>query len=333
MTKTIRKILTIGMGSPILQMFAYDGQITRTKADALIPTEVATEILSGIPQASTIMQLATKAPNMSSKQKRMPVLANLPTAYFVNGDTGLKQTTDAAWDNKFLDAEELAVIVPISEAVLSDAEYDIWGQIKPLITEALGAAFDKAVLYGTNAPASWPTNVLTSCTNAGHVVTLGTGADIYDDILGENGAISLVEQSGFMATGHCAAMSMRGKLRNLRDASGMPIFKTGVQGATSYELDGSPMFFPKNGAMDPAQSLMFTGDFKQLIYAMRQDITYKILDQAVIQDNTGAIVYNLAQQDMVALRVVMRLAWQVPNPINSFQPNEAQRYPFAVLTP
>jgi hypothetical protein len=64
---------------------------------------------------------------------------------------------------------------------------------------------------------------------------------------------------------------------------------------------------------------------------IRQDISWKVLTEAVIQDNTGAIVYNLAQQDMVAMRMVMRAGWQVSNAINYDQPTEALRYPAGVL--
>ena len=311
----------------------YDQKIDRTGAESLIPEEYSREIIQGIPKYSAIMQLATKAPNMSRKQRRIPVLSTLPTAYFVDGDTGLKQTSQQAWANKYFNAEELAVIIPIPEAVLDDADYDIWGEVKPRIMEAMGIAFDQAVLYGVNAPSSWPTDILKSATDAGMTVALGTGTDLYDDMLGEDGVISAVEECGYMATGHVASMSLRGKLRGLRDTTGQPMFKSTIQGSTAYELDGSPIFFPENGSMLADKALMFSGNFKQVVYAMRQDITYKILDQAVIQDNTGAIIYNLAQQDMVALRAVIRLAWQVPNPINRLEPNAAKRYPIAVLKP
>lgn len=315
-----------------LQFFSYNNIIDRSGAEALIPEDASREIVQGVPKYSAVMQLATKAPNMPRNQRRIPVLSTLPTAYFVNGDTGLKQTSKIAWQNKYFDAEELAVIIPIPEAVLDDADYDIWGEVKPRIMEAMGIAFDQAVLFGINAPASWPTNILSAATAAGNVVALGTGDDLYDDLLGDGGVISLVEQDGFMATGHIAAMSMRGKYRSLRGTDGHPIFKRAMQDATQYELDGAPIFFPENGAMDASKALQFSGNFKQIVYAMRQDITYKILSEAVIQDNTGNIVYNLAQQDMVALRAVMRLAWQVPNPINRLNPTET-RYPIAVLTP
>ena len=314
-------------------MATYDSQLTRSNLGALIPEDVSREIIDGVAESSVIMQLATKAPNMSRKQRRLPVLSTMPTAYFVNGDTGLKQTSQQAWGNKYLNAEEIAVIIPIPEAVLDDVDYDIWGQIKPRIVEAIGVAFDAAVMFGTNAPDTWPSDLLTAATAASNVVTLGTGIDLYDDLLGEDGVISTLEADGFMATGHIGAMSMRGKYRALRDAEGIPLFKNSMQNGTQYDLDGSPILFPRNGALDATQALQMSGDFKQIIYSMRQDITYKILDQAVIQDAAGEIVYNLAQQDMVALRAVMRVAWQVPNPINRINSTEATRYPIAILLP
>lgn len=316
-----------------LQLFAYNKSIDRSGAQALMPEDVSKEIIQGVAQYSSVMTLGTRAPNMPRKQRRVPVLSTLPMAYFVNGDTGLKQTTEQAWENKYFEAEELAVIVPIPEAVLDDADYDIWGEIKPRIMEAFGVVFDQAVFFGINAPASWPKDIVSAATDAGNVVTVGTGVDLYDDLLGENGVISLVEQDGFMARGHVAHMSMRGKYRGLRDANGQPLFKTSMQSSTQYELDGAPVYFPENGSMLADQALQISGDFRQLVYAMRQDMTYKILDQAVIQDSTGKIVYNLAQQDMVALRAVMRIAWQVPNPINRLNTDKDTRYPFAVLLP
>ncbi len=312
---------------------AYNNQITRTYADALIPEEVSATIIQEVTQQSVIMRMARRLPPISRQKLRMPVLSGLVTAYFLDGDTSRKQTADMQWVNKFIEAAELAVLVPIPEAVLDDADYDIWGEVRPRIVEAFGRAFDQAVLYGVNAPSVWPTAVLGAATAAGHAVTIGTGADIYDDIMGEAGLLAKVEEDGYSVTGHVAALPLRAKLRGLRDNNGNPIFVYNVQANTQYELDGVPLDFPRNGSILPAEGWMFSGDWPQLVYAMRQDITYKVLDQAVIQDNTGAIVYNLAQQDMVALRAVMRLGWQLPNPVNSVNPNSATRYPFSVLLP
>ena len=314
-------------------MATYNSLISRTDAAALIPEEVSREIIQAVPEASAVMRLARRLPNMSRKQRRMPVLSGLVTAYFVTGDNGLKQTSEAAWENKYINAEELAVIVPIPEAVLDDVDYDVWSEIRPNIVEAFGKAFDQAVLLGTNAPDDWPDDLVTGATSASHTITLGTGADIYDDIMSEGGVIAKVEEDGFGVTGHVAALTMRAKLRGLRDDNGVPIFNRTVQAASLYELDGAPVEFPRNGSMDAATALMFTGDWTQLVYAMRQDITYKVLTEAVIQDGSGTIVYNLAQQDMVALRAVMRLGWQLPNPINRVNTSSSTRYPFSVLVP
>ena len=312
----------------------FEGEATiidRSGADTLIPEERAREIIQGVIAQSAVLTRGRKLPNMSSKTYKMPVLDMLPLAYFVNGDTGQKKTTKMAWDKKFIVAEEIAVIVPIPEAVLDDSEYDIWGEVRPRIEEAFGKVIDGAVLFGQNKPDSWRAGLVTSATTAGSIVTLGTDDNLYDKIMGEDGVIAKVEDSGYFVTGHMADISMRAKLRGLKDTTGQPIFKSDIQGSTQYALDGSPMNFPNNGAFDKSQALMISGDFSQLVYSIRQDITFKLFTEGVVQNTDGSIAYNLMQQDMVALRAVMRLGWEIPNPINAMKEDKATRFPFAVL--
>lgn len=289
--------------------------ITRQQAEALIQEQLINTIQQDAPKQSVFMQLARKLPNMTSKQTRIPVLDMLPMAYWVNGDTGFKQTSEQAWDNVYLDAAELAVIVPIPEAVVADASFDIMGEVQPRVVEAIGQRVDSAVIFGVNRPANWRADLITTARQAGNNVSPGASPNYYDLIMGENGVIAKVEASGRMVTGALSGMGMRAKLRGLKTTSGSPIFKSDMQGATQYALDGAPMYFPQNGAFDSSIAQLIVGDFSQAVYAIRQDITVKILDQGVIQDpNTKSIIYNLAQQDMIALRVVFRMGWALPNP-------------------
>ena len=307
--------------------------ITRSKAEALIPETVSKEIVQSAIANSSFLSMAKKLQNMSSKTHKIPVLSNLPSAYFVNGDTGMKGVSSQAWKNVYIFAEELAVIVPMPEAVLDDADYDIWGEVKPRIAEAFGAKIDNAVYFGTDAPETWPKGIVPGANDAGNVVTYGTGKDLYDDLLAEDGSIALLEDDGYIATGHVASINMKAKLRGLRDENGSPIFNSNtMQSKTQYTLDGENITFPLNGVMDKTKALMISGQFNQAVYSIRQDITFKILDQATLDMGDGTTL-NLAQQDCVALRAVMRLGWQLPNPVNLTNTDEETRYPFSVLAP
>ena len=305
--------------------------IDRARAEALIQEQVVSTIFQDAPKQSVFMSLARKLPNMTSKQTRIPVLDMLPVAYWVNGDTGFKQTSQQAWDNVYLTAAELAVIVPIPEAVLDDADFDILGEVTPRVNEAIGARVDAAVLFGTNRPTEWQNDIITMARQAGNNVS--GGAVTYDTLLGENGVISKVEESGHMVNGAIASMAMRGKLRGIKNTSGTPLFKSDMQGSTQYALDGAPLYFPQNGAFDASIAQMIVGDWSQAVYSIRQDVTTKILDQGVIQDpNTKQIIYNLAQQDMIALRVVFRMGWALPNPATALN-SDRMLVPFAYLEP
>ncbi len=307
--------------------------VDRQAAEALIQEQLINTIQQDAPKQSVFMQLARKLPNMTSKQTRVPVLDMLPMAYWVNGDNGFKQTSEQAWDNVFLTAEELAVIVPVPEAVIDDASFDIMGEIQPRVVEAIGQRVDSAIIFGVNRPAGWPADIITRARQAGNNVAPGSGTDYYNLIMGENGLIDRVEKSGRMVTGAVSAMGMRAKLRSIRTDSGQPIFKSDMQGSTQYALDGAPMYFPQNGSFDTSVAQLVVGDWSQAVYAIRQDITVKILDQGVIQNPaTKEIQYNLAQQDMIALRVVFRMGWALPNPATRMD-GDRVTCPFAYLEP
>lgn len=297
--------------------------ITKKDAYALFDTDVISEIMEGAVKNSAVLQLFRRLPNMTSNKTKMRVLDSLPMAYWVDADTdnGRKKLTNMAWANKYITAEELAVIVPIKEDVLDDADYDIWADVKPRLVEAIGKAIDNAILTGVNKPNGFRLDLLTSILNAGAVVTQGADQTLYSAI---NDAMVKVEESGYNPSGLIGGVDVKGKFRMMLDTTGQPI--------TGTEIGNLPKFYVDNGAWDKNKAIMVVGDFSQAVYSIRQDITYKILDQAVIQDpTTGDILYNLAQEDMVALRVVMRLGWEIPNPINALNPDEATRFPFASI--
>lgn len=306
----------------------------REAAEALIRQQIVDSIIQDAPKTSIVMQLGRRLPNMTSNQTRMRVLDVLPTAYWVDGDTGFKQVSMQAWDNVYINAGELAVIVPIPEAVVEDADTDLIGEITPRVNEAIGMKFDSAVLFGVNRPASWQNDLITVARQAGNnVADSDSSNDLYDRIMSEGGLLNKVEEDGYSVNGAISALGMKAKLRGLRTTDGLPIFKSDMQGATPYALDGAPMYFPENGSFDKSIAQMIVGDFRQLVWSLRKDITVKILDQGVIQDpTTKEIVYNLAQQDMIALRVVFRAGWALPNPATRLN-EDRTGCPFAYLEP
>lgn len=296
--------------------------ITRTDVDALIETQVASEIFEGVVKESKALSMFKRLPNMTSDKTKIRVLDTLPVAYFVDEtkNNGRKNLTKMAWDRKYINAAELAVIVPIKENVLNDASIDIWAEVKPRIVEAFGRKIDNAIFNGVDKPADWREGLIPSIVAAGKEVT-ETG-ELYSDI---NNVMTEVEESGYNVTGLVGGVGLKGKFRMMTDKNGQPLNATEIGSLNRTYLD--------NGAWNKTLSTLIAGDFNQAVYSIRQDVTYKVLDQAVIQDpSNGEILYNLAQDDMVALRVVMRLGWEIPNPVNALDETET-RFPFASLKP
>jgi len=304
----------------------YNSLVSRSDAAALVPEEVSSAMLTSLSAQSAVLDLGTKIP-IARNQTRFPVLSALPTAYFVSGDTGLKQTTEAAWENKYMYVEEIATIVPIPEAVLDDAGFDVWGSIQPLMEAAIARTLDAAVVFGTSAPTTWATegNLVGKAVAAGNVIARGTNAAAAGGIHGDLSDVAgTLEADGFMPDGAIANVTLKARLRQVRATTGETIPLPEDLPTPRYVLPG---LWPTG--TNAAELVM--GDWSKLVVGVRQDMTYKLITEGVITDNTGAIIYNLPQQDMVALRLVFRAAYAVANPINYQQGTEASRSPFAVL--
>ena len=313
--------------------------ITRSGAEALIPQQISDEIIQALPTQSVALRLMRQMPRMTSKQTKIPVMTGLATAGFVSGDSGQKPTSALTWDSVYITAEELAVIVPIPEAVLDDSNYDIWAEARPRIVEAFGKAIDQAVFFGVNKPDSWPAGIVPAAIAAGNYIThdaSATGPALYTELLGEDGMLAKVEEAGIAANGYVAAMNMRAKLRGALDSNGQPIFRASysndVNGRMVYDIEGIPIVFPDNGswvATGASGALMLAGDFDYARYAIRQDITFKMFDQGTITDGSGNVSLSLMENDCIAMRAVLRLGWALPKPVNPIA--GTTYFPFAIL--
>lgn len=296
-------------------------EITGQNIQALINPQIMNEIVEGAIKESAVLQYFRRLPNMISNQTKMPVLDNLPIAYWQTSNTAFKKLTSMAWKNKYIVPEELAVIIPISENLLADTGRDIWGEVMPRVAEAFGKKIDQAIVMGLDKPQQFRLSIVDSAINAGATVT--ETADLYKDI---NNAMAFVEESDYNPNAVMGGVGLKSAFRMLVDSTGQPIRGT--------EIDSIPKLYMDNGAWDKQRAKMIVGDFSQAVYAIRQDVTFKILDQAAIYDPSNKeLLFNLPQQDMIAIRAVMRIGWEIPNPITSLNPDNATRFPFAVVVP
>ena len=224
------------------------------------------------------------------------------------------------WKNKYLHAQEIAVIVPIAKAVLDDSDYDIWGEVKPKVIEQFYKKIDEAIITGAGKPAGFREGLIPSIIDAGNTVPFSANATMFERI---SDAMSKVEEDGFDVNGILGGVKLKGEFRKgLRDSSGQPL--------VGSEVTELPRAYAKNGAWDGSLADFVVGDFSQAVYSIRQDITFDVFDTGVITDAEGKTIYNLLQQDMVALRVVMRMGWELPNPVTGANGDEETRFPFAL---
>lgn len=313
--------------------------ITRADALALLARQDINEIVKP-DTANSVVLSAFRQVRMSAGTARMPVLAALPTAGFVTDTnstdaSGVKPTSKVSWTNKELIAEEIAVIVPVHENTLADSNFDVWGEVRPLVAQEFGRVLDAAVLFGTNKPTTWTDPALIpGAIAAGNYQVEGSGGEDTtrtDLAVDFNEAFGLVEDDEFDVNLAVTGRFLRRKLRGLRDDDGQPIYLDAIRSdGSTASIYGQDLLYVKNGGWDRDVATALVGDRSKVVIGIREDVQVKLLDQATL--GTGANQINLAERDMVALRFKFRVAFATAYSTARIggQPTD---YPFAVITP
>ena len=273
----------------------------KDELQGFVPTEQATEIMKDVARGSSILRLS-KVSNMESDTKKIPVMTEGPGAYWVGEGERIK-TSKAGWIYPELKAKKLAVIIPVTKEKLNDATIAVFEELKEPIAEAFYKAIDAAGFFGTNSP--FAKNIMNCIETSGNKIELGTNTTLDLDV---SDAIALVEEDGYDVNGFAAKIGIKNSLRKLRDGNGNQLFVDGVNGKEFYS---QPIEFSRNGAWDKTKAEIIGADWDKSLVGIREGIEYEILKEATLEGTewTDGKPLSLAEQDMIAIKATMRLAY------------------------
>lgn len=288
--------------------------ITRADIAALIEEEYSHVLLNRATATSTVLSAFTTVP-MGAKVQNMPALATRPTASFVGETAGTrkKPSTTFSFENKRLEAQEIAAIIVLNEEDLEDATDDLLANAAALGGEAVGRTLDAAVLFGTGKPAAWTSpDLFAAATAAGQIYQVGAAGE--DDLVGSiYQAAESVDDSGANPDAFLSRGGFKFKLANLRNADGSPIYLPSLSASPGSvdNVAGLDAYWNKNGAWDRTKALGLVADSSAVLIGVRTDIQVKFLTEATIDG------VNLAENDQVALRFRARYAYTLADVVGT----------------
>lgn len=307
-----------------------------------IPESVSNSILADVYEGSAALRLG-RVQRMPALTHRIRVLASFADAYWIQGadratkDSARKETTTVTWDNVYITADELAVLVPIPDAWMDDSDIT-WGEVRQEIARAFAKKIDQAIFFGDGTPPAGFTGpvggIVGGAVTSGNFTTLGTTlSGTFNDVgLDLANVAEDLARDGFDVNGWAAKKGFRWRLTKTRDTTGQPIYSAtldGPNGPGTGALYNESYYEVGNGAWDDTEAYAIAGDWDFLRIGIRQDMTFKVFDSGVIDDGAGNVVYNAMQQDGKVLRAVMRLGYAVPSPVKAL----GGTFPFGILRP
>jgi HK97 family phage major capsid protein len=231
-----------------------------------VPAPVRQAILGRLGQASAVRRLTRPIP-MTAPTLKLPRLAAGIAAQWV--DEASEAGVDApTFDSVTLTAHKLAVLVPVTEELLADANTGIAEVVAQILADSFAMKEDTAFL-GFDA--------------AGPITGLYADADVpkiasTGDIVADTAAaLAAIEAAGFEPTGFVANPKVKALLRAATDESGRYIFSPSEATGAPDMLWGLPIVFSRQVPVTLGETTnktaLFAGDWRQFLIGDRQDFT------------------------------------------------------------
>lgn len=283
-------------------------------AGLLIPTELRNEVLRiaetqyGLARRD-MLYLPFGGPGNS---RTIPTLGT-SVSVFWTGEGVKKTSTQPKFNVVTQTLVKLAAIVPFTEEILEDSAINLTQLVAQLFAEAVSKEEDLQFFAGTGAP--W-TGILNNGSVNKVVQASGDASQLTaDDLLDMIDKTPSGALPGAKFYFHRTILSV---IRKLKDSNGNYIYQNPGQGLPAtiwnYPYETSDAF-PTLASVKTGDQYVLFGNLKQgAVFGDKQQLRVKLLDQATITDTDGSTVVNLAEQDMVALRIVERVGYVVSLP-------------------
>ena len=245
--------------------------------------------------------------NVSSDSVKAAALSATVEFTEVTTETGTKATTKPTFTYPTVDLREFAGIVVMTDQLLEDAAFDVRGFVAEELARAAAKKEDELLL--TDADTGLLNIAGTNVVRIGAALADLDGDDIVD---AQTGVPSASAEGGSWIVGRGAI----GALRKLKDTAGQYLWGGGIAGGEGTTLGGSSVYVSEvmptaTTGLDVGYAVF--GNFGRYAVLIRKaGLKLTFHDSGTV--NVGGTDYNLIQQDMTAMRAVIRRNVFIPLP-------------------
>lgn len=245
--------------------------------------------------------------------RRIPKLSGSVSVFWTD-EAAKKRSTKPQFGLVTQTLKKLAAIVPMTEELLEDSAIDINSLLGELFNEAVAREEDEEFFNGDGTV--W-TGILQNTSVPSLEIATGTDFEdvTADDLLDLQDEVDSNVLAGSEYYMHRSIFSV---VRKLKGTDGHYIYSRPSEGVPAmiwdypYNLSDA---FPARADTAPDTAFILFGNLRVgTVFGDKQQIRVKLLDQATVYDTDNTTPINLAQQDMVALRIVERVGYLVVIP-------------------